>query len=91
MHLIKVSSQFTKPYLVDFLEMTVSVIGMKNLHHESFYNSYFEELLHFGCKSVANLINKVPLVSDAMIDKIYQMFLTLKSLRIRTAFSQGLQ
>jgi hypothetical protein len=64
---------------------------MKNLHNESSHNTYYEELLHFGCKSVTNLITKVPSVSDALLDKIYLMFLSLRSLRIRASFSANLQ
>lgn len=75
---------------LDFLEMTVTVISMKNLHQESSHNTYYEELLHFGCKSVTNLISKVPSVSESLLDKIYLMFLSLKSLRIRASFSAGL-
>jgi hypothetical protein len=47
-------------------------------------------LLHFGCKSVTNLITKVPTVSDALLDKVYLMFLSLRSLRIRASFSANL-
>lgn len=75
---------------IDFLEMMVSVIGMKNLHAESSHNSYFEELLHFGVKSVINLMIKVQKVDESLIDKIFQMFLSLKSLRIRTNLAQGI-
>ncbi len=75
---------------LDFLEMTVSVISMKNLHQESSHNTYYEELLHFGCKSVTNLITKVPTVSEALLDKVYLMFLSLRSLRIRASFSANL-
>lgn len=56
---------------LDFLEMIVSVIGMKNLHVESAHNTYFEELLHFGVKSVVNLMIKVKKVDDTLIDKIF--------------------
>jgi hypothetical protein len=76
--------------LLDFLEMIVSVVGMKNLHSDSGFNSYYEELLHFGVKSLANLMTKVPHVEDSLLDKIFQMFLTLKSLRIRQSLAQGL-
>jgi len=71
--------------------MIVSVISMKNLHNESIHNSYYEELLHFGCKSVTNLITKLPAVEDKLVDKIFQLFLSLKSLRIRNSLSIGLQ
>ena len=47
-------------------------------------------MLHFGCKSVTNLITKVPTVSDALLDKVYLMFLSLRSLRIRASFSANL-
>ena len=80
---------FTNNHL-DFLEMIVSVVGMKNLHSDSGFNSYYEELLHFGVKSLANLMTKVPHFEDALLDKIFQMFLTLKSLRIRQSLAQGL-
>ena len=64
---------------------------MKNLNHQSNHNTYYEELLHFGSKSVTNLIVKVPAINEQLIDRIYQMFLSLKSIRIRASFSAGLQ
>jgi hypothetical protein len=71
--------------------MIVSVIGMKTLHSDSGFNAYYEELLHFGCKSLVNLLTKVSYVEEALIDKILQMFLTLKSLRVRQSLALGLQ
>jgi hypothetical protein len=67
--------------------MIVSVVGMKNLHSDSGFNFYFEELLHFGVKSLVSLLKKVPKVDENLIDKIFQMFLTLKSLRIRQSLT----
>lgn len=64
---------------------------MKNLHQESVHNSYYEELLHFGCKSLAKLIPKVQSLDDKLIDRIFQLFLSLKSIRIRQSLSLGLQ
>jgi hypothetical protein len=67
--------------------MIVSVVGMKNLHSDSGFNFYFEELLHFGVKSLVNLMTKLSRVEDNLLDKIFQMFLTLKSLRIRQSLT----
>lgn len=63
---------------------------MKNLHSDSGFNSYYEELLHFGVKSLVNLLAKISKIEDQTLDKICQMFLTLKSLRIRQSLAQGL-
>ena len=76
---------------LDFLDMIISVISMKNIHNESSFNSYYEELLHFGCKSVTNLITKLPSIEEKLIDRIFQLFLSLRSLRIRQSLSIGLQ
>jgi len=84
------SNKIAINYCIDFLEMIVSVLSMRNIHQESSAHSYYEELLHFGCKSVANLIPKLPKIDESLVDKIFQLFLSLKSLRIRTALSQGL-
>ena len=84
-------TSFNTNCVLDFLEMIVSVIGMKNLHADSGFNSYYEELLHFGVKSVMNLITKVSTVEENLLDKVFQMYLTLKSLRIRQSLAQGLQ
>jgi hypothetical protein len=73
--------------LLGFLEMIVSVVSMKNLHIESIHNHYYEELLHFGCKSVINLAAKVLHIDDKLLDKIFQLFLSLRSLRIRTSLA----
>ena len=51
--------------------MIVSVVSMKNLHAEASHNHYYEELLHFGCKSVTNLIVKVPSLDGKLLDKIF--------------------
>ena len=56
---------------IDFLEMIVSVISMKNLHIQSNSNAYYEELLHFGCKSVSHLITKLPSLEEKLIDKVF--------------------
>jgi hypothetical protein len=72
---------------IGFLEMIVSIF--RSIKQDSFYH---EELLHFGCKSITNLLLKFPGVppQPALLDKLFQLFLTLKSLRIRTFLSQGL-
>ena len=51
--------------------MIVSVVSMKNLHSESLHNAYYEELLHFGCKSLASLLPKVPDLEEKLLDRIF--------------------
>lgn len=82
------------PLFIDFLEMIISVLSMKNLHQSDYATSYYEELLQFGVSSLASIIDKLPneaLTQTALIDKLFQLFLLLRSLRIRNTLAQNLQ
>ncbi|TNV87999.1 hypothetical protein FGO68_gene14880 [Halteria grandinella] len=78
----------------NFLEMIISVLSMKNLHQSDYATSYYEELLQFGVSSLASIFDKLPTVAltqTALIDKLFQLFLLLRSLRIRNTLAQSLQ
>jgi len=58
-----------------------------------------EELLNFGCQSITNLLNKVVeggsknadfSISVNLLDKIFQMFIEMRSKKVRQKFSEGL-
>jgi len=76
---------------VGFLEMMVSIVSMRSLHAESAHNAYYEELLHFGVKSVGGLLAKAPGVDDKLLDRICQLFLLIRPLRVRQGLATSLQ
>jgi len=73
----------------DFLEMIVGVLSIRNIHNQ--YNN--EELLAFGAQSISNLIPKIKQgeLKASLVDKIMQLFLIVKAVKVRNQLSMGLK
>lgn len=76
---------------IDFLEMIVSIVSIRQIHQSRGYQAtQFEELLLFGSKSISNLLTKIEQPTDALIDKIFQLFLLISNIRVREQLCKGL-
>lgn len=67
--------------------MMVQVMAIRNIHNEYLHQ---DELILFGAKSIVELIPKVPHLSGATLERVFQLFLLLKLKKARAQLSQGL-
>ena len=72
----------------DFLEMIVTIMGIKNIHNNFKNNT---DLLNFGAKSIINLIPKISDLKIELVDKIMQLFLVVDEVRVRSQIAKGLE